>query len=186
MARKDVVAELRDKSAAGSGNSVDALNALRDKGNYAAEEQGNLGNSRISLDRKSMEKFTDKQVTEHIKTLFPDVDPGEDACDCFILVQELLVPTKVGSILKPFETTDADQAVTSFGMIKSIGPLCFKWDMTGEEFPGGASFAVGDIVRVPKFGGQEFIIDGVIFNIWKDRDVKTKIKNLRKIVAMYF
>lgn len=165
--------------------NVQALNDLRREGNYAGEPDIAIA-SRVGVDHQSMEKFSDKDVDAKIKVLFPDVDPGEEAVDCFVIIQELMVPTKVGSIIKPYEQTEHDQTITSFGKVRSIGPMSFHQDVTGEEVPGGRTFAVGDIVRMPKFGGQEFVVDGVIFDIWKDRDVKSRITNMRKLVAQYF
>lgn len=168
------------------GGQIGEINRTASEKNYAAEDgvtQSTIGDGVMM---SKMKKLTQKEWTERIAELFPEVDPGEEALDCYVIVQELLVPKKRGSFIITSEQLDADQIVTSFAKVRSIGPMCFKQDVTGDEFPGGQSFAVGDIVRVPKIGNQEFAVDEVIFNYWKDRDVKGKITDLRKIVAMYF
>lgn len=158
---------------------------------YAVDEGALIaGGTRKNAVRSRMNKITEAQLAEQIAKLFPDVDPGERAVDCLVLVQELYIPKTMGGglILRADETIDADQATTTYAKVRSVGPLCFKWDMTGETFPGGDAFKVGDIVRTPqwKSGGQIFLVDDVRFVYWKDRDIKSVIEDLRKIVAIYF
>lgn len=127
-----------------------------------------------------------KEIERRLAQYFPDVDPGEVAMDAYVIIQELKVPEKIGSIIRIDDAKDADQATMSIGKVVSIGPLAFISDTTGEYAFGKnpPPFKIGDYVRMPKYGGQDFIVDGVIFNYFFDRDVKGVITNMSKVLSI--
>lgn len=62
-----------------------------------------------------------------------------------VMVRGLIMPVTSQSI-------ERDNQMT--GKVVSLGPLCFKDRTTFTPWPEGAWFAIGDFVRVPKYGGD--------------------------------
>ena len=88
-------------------------------------------------------------------------------------------------------------AATAHPKVIGIGDCCFKNRNTGELWPEGAWYKAGDFVRVPKYGGDRWMVkyehtdlaqrvgnliipsktitDHACFAIFKDRDVRAVV-----------
>lgn len=138
---------------------------------------------------ESARKLTDKDVAKIISTIFPVVDCGEDAMDAKIIIQKLKVPDTIrgSTLIRSGGDKDADEATVSIAKVVSLGPLAFISDVTGNHKYLGAidPFKVGDLVRVPKIGGQHLSVDGVHFYYIFDTDVHGKIRDLARVASLY-
>ena len=92
---------------------------------------------------------------------FPIVDPLMAPYGARVLVQLRAVKEKVTSagIYIPEDTKETEKWNTMIGKIIAIGPLAFRMRETMAPWPEGAWAAVGDFVRVPKWGGDRWEID---------------------------
>lgn len=104
---------------------------------------------------------------------FPDADPGVEPFGSRVLCQ-LRTPKKAtkGGILLLDETRDTDHANTQVAKVIAVGALAFKNRNTQAEWPEGSWARPGDYVRVPKYGGDRWIVkkDGedCVFIIFDD------------------
>lgn len=110
-----------------------------------------------------------KHVIEaNMAEMFPPGDPGHKAVGTKILVQLKMVAEKTaGGVIRSIESREADQLSTPYGKVVSMGSACFQQAATKFE----ADFKVGDYVRVPKWTGDRFQVDGVIFTFYNWWDV---------------
>lgn len=94
-----------------------------------------------------------------IDEAFPVVDPLIRPTGSRILVQ-IRTPKKVtkGGVLLITDARDTEYWSTQVGLVRAIGPNAFRDRRTNTEWPEGAWFAVGDFVRVPKFGGDRWTV----------------------------
>lgn len=90
---------------------------------------------------------------------FPEADPGHLPFGSRVLCQ-LRTPKKTtrGGILLLDETRDTDQANTQVAKVRAVGPLAFHNRNTMQPWPEGAWAQPGDYVRVPKYGGDRWVI----------------------------
>ena len=111
---------------------------------------------------------------------FPAADPGVEPFGSRILCQ-LRTPKKAtkGGIILLDETRDTDQANTQVAKVIAVGALAFKNRDTQAEWPEGSWAAPGDFVRVPKYGGDRWIVkageDECIFVIFDDLNLIGKV-----------
>ena len=129
---------------------------------------------------------------------FPEVDCGHRVVGEFIIVQ-IRTPkrTTAGGIELPDEVRETEYDNTQVGKVIGIGDCCFKNRNTGELWPEGAWYKAGDFVRVPKYGGDRWMVkyehtdlaqrvgnliipsktvtDHACFAIFKDRDVRAVV-----------
>lgn len=107
--------------------------------------------------------------------LFPNVDPGHHAVGVRILVQLKRVPEKTaGGLIKPIESQEADQAATPYGKVVNLGSACFTEAQTGMRH--SPDFKAGDYVRIPKWIGDKFAVDGVTFTFYNWWDVIGRVE----------
>jgi len=107
-----------------------------------------LASARISLDYDSLEQA------------FPEVDPGLVPFGSRILVQKRS-PRKVtkGGIIVPDDTQETEFWNTQVAKVTMLGPVAFKNRDTLEAWPEGDWCKVGAYVRVPKYGGDKWMVD---------------------------
>lgn len=107
-----------------------------------------------------------------LKEAFPDVDPGIRPVGYKILVQLKRVAEKTkGGIILAADTRDADQAVAVVGRIVALGGSAYRDRITGNRWVDYPWVEVGQFVRVPRFGGDRFVVEGVPFAVINDEDV---------------
>lgn len=99
---------------------------------------------------------SDKSLDE----LFPVIDPEFTPFGHRVLVQVRRVVSKTASgIILAKESKDTEAYNNTIGKVISVGPLAFKKRTTGEEWPEGVWARPGDFVRIPRFGGDRWVID---------------------------
>lgn len=114
-----------------------------------------------------------------LEEAFPDVDPEHVPMGSLALLQ-VRTPAKytAGGIALPEDVRETEYWNTQIGKVRAIGPLAFKNRDTGEPWPEGPWFKVGDFVRVPKYGGDRFEVnvegseDKAIFVLFQEADIK--------------
>ncbi len=121
-----------------------------------------------------------KLILPPVKPAFnawPDVAPGKRPIGVWVLVQYKLAAAKTKSgLFLPDEVRENDQFSMSAARVVAIGEQAFTDEATGRQFPGAPWFQVGDFVRVPLTGGDQYKVDTdhgpVVFGFWKDAHVK--------------
>lgn len=114
---------------------------------------------------------------------FPEVNPhhrpfGED-----VLVQ-IRTPRRMskGGIVLPEDSRETEIWNTQVAKVVALGPVAFHNRETLAPWPEGAWCAVGDYVRVPKYGGDRWWVDApehadgkALFVLFKDTDLKGQV-----------
>ena len=102
----------------------------------------------LSVDHKTMDE------------MFPQIDPEFLPFGHRVLVQvrRVVNKTKSGIILAK-ESKETEAYNNTIGKLLLVGPLAFKKRTTGEEWPEGTWARPGDFVRIPRFGGDRWVID---------------------------
>lgn len=119
-----------------------------------------------------------------IEWSFPDVDPGIEPLGGRVLVQlKRVKKTTQSGLVLVSETRDQEKWNTQVAKVVSIGPLAFKKKDTMESWPEGVWAAVGEYVRVPKWGGDRFEIqvpkepdEPALFMLINDHELIAKVK----------
>lgn len=113
---------------------------------------------------------------------FPEVKPGVEPLGARVLVQLRTVRAKTASgLILASDTKDFNKANTQLGKVIQLGNIAFKNRNTAETWPEGAWVVVGDLVRVPKWGGDRFeraipnTEDTAIFCIFSDHELIAKV-----------
>jgi hypothetical protein len=94
-------------------------------------------------------KMPEKILDQSLEDAFPDVNPGEFPFGNLVLIQmkRPAYKTKGGLHLSGNDMqTEYDN--TNVAKVIGFGPLCFKSRETGQEWPEGRWFKVGDYVRL--------------------------------------
>lgn len=114
----------------------------------------------------------------NLQEAFPEVDPGVRPLGTRVLVQLRTVRTKTASgIVLVDDTKTFNKVNTQLGKMLLVGPLAFRNRNTGEQWPEGQWAAHGDLVRIPKFGGDRFerqipdTDDRALFCIFADHEI---------------
>lgn len=90
-----------------------------------------------------------------LESSFPEVPVGIKPLGARVLVQLRLTREKTsGGIVIPRATREFNDSIAQFAKIVGVGPLAFCNRSTGQPWPEGVWAQVGDIVRVPKYGGD--------------------------------
>lgn len=99
---------------------------------------------------------SDKSIEE----MFPYIDPEFSPFGHRVLVQvrRVVNKTKSGIILAK-ESKEAEAYNNTIGKVLSVGPLAFKKRTTGEEWPEGVWAKPGDYVKIPRYGGDRWVVD---------------------------
>lgn len=106
-----------------------------------------------------------------IESAFPEIEPGIRPLGPNVLVQLRKTRTKTASGIEIVRNTqEFNDATSQFAKIVAVGPLAYCNRNTGLPWPEGIWAKVGDIVRVPKYGGDRMMhmSTGVIFVTFDD------------------
>jgi co-chaperonin GroES (HSP10) len=97
---------------------------------------------------------------ESIDQAFPEADPGLVPFGSRVLVQKRS-PREVtkGGIVVPHETQETEFWNTQVAKVIALGPAAFKNRDSLEVWPEGEWAEVGSYVRVPKYGGDRWMVD---------------------------
>ena len=117
---------------------------------------------------------------------FPSVDPGAKPLGGRILVQLRRSKKKATSagIILVEETKETEKWQNMVAKVIEIGPLAFKHRDTMQSWPEGSWCAVGDFIRVPKWGGDRWEVqvpgdddheDPALFMVLNDHEVIAKL-----------
>lgn len=117
---------------------------------------------------------------------FPVVDPGADPLGGRILVQLRRTKKKTAGagIILVEETKETEKWQNMVAKVLKIGPLAFKNRDTMQGWPEGSWCAVGDYIRVPKWGGDRWEVavpgedeleDKALFMVLNDHEVIAKL-----------
>lgn len=114
-----------------------------------------------------------------IETAFPPVPPGIRPFGPHVLVQLRHVRKKTESgLVLVDETRDLNRSNTQIAKVISMGAIAYKNRDTMADWPEGAWCKVGDIVRVPKYGGDRLYRrlpddpeEQVSFALFKDHEI---------------
>ena len=117
---------------------------------------------------------------------FPSVDPGAKPLGGRILVQLRRTKKKATSagIILVEETKETEKWQNMVAKVIEIGPLAFKHRDTMQSWPEGSWCAVGDYIRVPKWGGDRWEVrvpgdddheDPALFMVLNDHEVIAKL-----------
>lgn len=117
---------------------------------------------------------------------FPEVAPGMQPFGGRVIVQLRRIKKRATSagIILVEETKETEKWQNMIGKIVAMGPLAFKNRDTMQEWPEGTWAAVGDYVRVPKWGGDRWEIkvpgdddieDPVLFMTLNDHELIAKV-----------
>ncbi len=111
-----------------------------------------------------------------LKQAFPPADPGVKPLGSRVLVQIRTPMAKTkGGILLTTNDRDTEKDNTQVARVVSCGALAFHNRNTAELWPEGAWCAAGDFVRVPRYGGDRFIVrsgeENAIFVLFNDLDL---------------
>jgi len=98
--------------------------------------------------------------SSELERAFPKVDAGITPFGSRILVQIRTPKSKTsGGILLTADTKDTELWNTQIAKVIWVGPLSFRNRTTQEPWIEGEWCAVGDFVRVPKYGGDRWVVD---------------------------
>jgi len=113
----------------------------------------------------------------------PNVDPLFDPFGTRVLIQLRRVQSKSKGGIMLIEETKADKRFAEqVAMVHSMGALAFKNRTTMEPWPEGAWCKPGEFVRVPKFGGDRWMVkmedggDPIAFVLFNDYEIFGRIR----------
>jgi len=100
-------------------------------------------------------------IEQTLAEAFPVVDPLMAPYGARVLIQLRAVKEKVTSagIYIPEDTKETEKWNTMIGKVIALGSLAFCDRETMKPWPEGTWAAVGDFVRVPKWGGDRWEVD---------------------------
>lgn len=122
-----------------------------------------------------------EEYRKELEEAFPAVDPEILPLGSRILVQIKAIKTRTASgLYLGNDLVDTEKHNTQVAKIISFGPLAFKNRETMTPWPEGDWCKVGDFCRVPKWGGDRFLVLGddgeeVTFVIYNDLDLVAKL-----------
>lgn len=120
---------------------------------------------------------------------FPDVDPNAVPLGARVLVQirRGIKKTRGGLILVE-ETKETAKWNDQVAKVVAMGPIAYRNRETAESWPEGTWVAVGDYVRVPRWGGDRIeipvkdprsdrveAVDQITFVIFNDHEIIARI-----------
>lgn len=134
-------------------------------------------------------KLTDTSIDEvyemTMKEAFPEVDAGAVPCGARILVQWRQTKKRVtrSGIILAEETKENEKWNNQVAKVIALGPLAFKKRDDMLPWPEGSWVAIGDFVRMPKWGGDRWEVpfmngkekDTALFSVFNDHEVIAKI-----------
>jgi len=112
---------------------------------------------------------------------FPPCDPGVQPFGSRVMVQVRTPKKKTkGGIILTSDVRETELWNTQVAKVLGMGSLAFKNRNTMEQWPEGSWCAVGDYVRVPRYGGDKWTVktadgDEAIIIIFNDLDLVGKV-----------
>lgn len=114
-----------------------------------------------------------------LSTAFPSVNPGVRPLGTRVLVQLRRVVQKTASgLVLHFETREFNKSVTQLAKVVSMGPIAYHNRSTGEPWPEGVWVKVGELVRIPRFGGDRIEVtdpenadETITFAMFQDHEI---------------
>lgn len=113
---------------------------------------------------------------------FPAVNPGVQPLGTRVLVQLRTVRSKTASgIVLVDDTKSFNKVTTQLGRVINLGPIAFRNRETGNLWPEGVWARPGDLVRLPKYGGDRFerkipgTEDTALFCLFSDHEIIAKV-----------
>ena len=92
-----------------------------------------------------------------LATAFPNVKSGTHPKGSRVLVQLRHVRQKTsGGIILAEETREFNKSGTQLAIVRELGPLAYKNRTNMEPWPEGTWVQEGELVRVPRYGGDRF------------------------------
>lgn len=117
-----------------------------------------------------------------VNDAFPGIESGVYPKGARVLVQLRTVRTKTSSgLILPEDTRQFNKANTQLGKVIMLGPIAYRNRENGQPWPEGTWVKSGDLVRVPKYGGDRFerMIPGsedrAIFAIFHDHEIIAQV-----------
>ena len=117
-----------------------------------------------------------------LETAFPQIDPGVIPLGARVIIQLRTVRSRTESgLILVDDTKTFNKANTQLGKLISIGPIAFRNRDTGQLWREGVWAHPGDLIRVPKWGGDRFerkipgTEDTAIFCIFSHHEIIAKI-----------
>lgn len=119
---------------------------------------------------------------ENLDEAFPAADPGVAPFGSRVLVQ-IRTPKKKtkGGIILTSDVRETEHYNTQVAKVIAVGSLAFKNRNTMKPWPEGSWCAVGEYVRVPRYGGDRWSVktdggeDEAILVIFNDLDLVGKV-----------
>lgn len=118
----------------------------------------------------------------NLEMAFPEVPAGIHPLGARVLVQLRTVRNRTASGIElARDTRNFNQEMGQFAKVVELGPLAYCDRSTGQRWPEGVWVKVGDIVRVPKYGGDRMARevpgsdDTVTFCIFEDHVIGSKV-----------
>lgn len=111
---------------------------------------------------------------------FPATDAGVRPLGSRVLVQLRRSKSRTkGGIILTGSAKETETWNTQVAKVIGVGPVAFRHRTTLEHWGEGAWAAPGDFVRVPKYGGDRWTVDGpdgdgdnpIMFAIFNDTDI---------------
>lgn len=94
-------------------------------------------------------KMPEKILDQSLEDAFPDVHPGEVPFGSLVLIQMKRAASKTkGGVILSGNDQQTEYDNTKVAKVISLGTLCFKNRETGETWPEGPWFKIGDYVRL--------------------------------------
>ncbi len=114
-----------------------------------------------------------------MQDIFPTVEHGLKPLGSRVLVQLRLPRNRTrGGIILADTTRESDKHTTQIAKVIAIGPVAFRNRDSLDAWPEGSWVAPGELVRVPKHGGDRFEVklpgsqdEKVVFAIFNDLDL---------------
>lgn len=122
------------------------------------------------------------QIDTTLDEAFPDVDPGLEPFGSRVLVQIRTAKGKTkGGIILASSTKETELWNTQTAKVIAIGSLAFCDRKTGQPWPEGPWFKVGDYIRVPKYSGDKWQVpidgtdDEALFALYNEVDTLGRV-----------
>ena len=119
-----------------------------------------------------------------LATAFPCINPGVRPLGTRVLVQLRRVRERTDSgIVLVDDTKSFNKSITQLAKVVSLGPIAYCNRSSGEKWPEGVWVKEGDLVRVPKHGGDRFQRkvpdspeESVVFAMFQDHEILSAVE----------
>ena len=123
---------------------------------------------------------------DELSKRFPDVDYDFEPFGNRVFVQMRLPPTEtIGGVALSSDTIEYAYHEEQVGVVRALGESCFKFMTSGEDWPAGEIYTIGDYVRVPRHGGDNHWEGKILFKIFKDYEVLGRHRKPTDVKTVY-